>query len=93
MIVERVADAELQRIDAEANSEIVIELFLRDGHLGHTETAKRAGGDDVGMNGTRERSIVRNDVRPGSVNGYSSRDRWSPRGICAGVEVGGEVER
>src|SRR5258708_34101173 len=93
VIVERVEDAELQGVDAEANGEIVIELFLGDGHLRHAKPAKRACGNNVGMNGAREGSIVRNDVRSGSVYWDPSRDRWPPGRICPSVEVGGEVER
>src|SRR5258708_4570684 len=93
VIIEGVEDAELQGVDAEANGEIVIELFLRDGHLRHTETTKRAGRDEVGMNSPREGAIVRDYIRAGGVHWNPRCDRWPPGRICARIEVGGEVER
>ena len=64
VVIQRVQNAELQTIDADSIREIIIELFLRDRGLRHAESAKRTRGNDVRMNGARQRAIVRNPIRP-----------------------------
>src|SRR5437588_11975587 len=93
VIIERVEDPKFEGIQSQENREIVIELFLRDGHLRYAKPAKCTSKDEVGMNGAREGSILRNHVRYGSVHWNPRRDRWPPGRICARIEVGGEVER
>ena len=93
LIVERVQDAKLQRIDSESDGEIVIELLLRDCHLRHAKSAKRAGRNNVGVDGTRQCPVVRNRIRPGSMHRNARRNRRPPRGIGAGIEIGGEIKR
>src|SRR6266404_1844172 len=93
VIVEVVQDAKLERIDCESKGKIVVELLLRDCRLRHTEAAKGARGNNVRMDGPRECAIVWDHIRSGGMHWNPSRNGRAPRGISAGIEIGGEVER
>src|SRR5260370_833521 len=79
-------------VDPEFDGEIVIELFLRDCHLRHAEATKCAGRNNVGVDGPRQRPVVRDRIRSGSMHRNARRNRRSPGRISAGVEISAEVK-
>ncbi len=89
---ERIGDAKLERIDTEPQREFVEQLLLRDRHLRHAEAAECAGRHAMRMDRARQRTVMRNDIRPRRVNRDAVRNCRSPRGISAGIEVAGEID-
>ena len=76
--LERVADAKLQRIDAELDRKFVEQLLLRDRTLRHAEAAKGSSRHEVGVNSARSRTIMRHAVRAGGMDGYAIGDGRAP---------------
>ncbi len=93
VIVESIQNAKFQPVDANLIREIVVKLLLRDRSLRHSEAAKRPRRNHVGMHRARQRPVVRNIIRTGRMHRNSSRYRWSPRRIRAGIEVRRKIER
>ena len=65
---------------------------LRERGLRHAKTAKGTGRNDVRMNRTRDRAIVRNAVRARGVDRHARGDRGSPRRICTGIKIRRKIE-
>ena len=91
--LQRVEDAELQRIEAEPLGEFVEQLLLRERALRHAEAAKGAGGHEMGVHRARDGAIVRHAIGAGGVHRHAVGDGRAPGGIGAGVEIGGEIHR
>ncbi len=93
IVVERVENAKLQAIHSKAIGQFVVNLLLRDRSLRYAKTPERSGRNQMGMHRTRDRPVVRNLVRSGSMHWHPRRDRGTPGGVRPSIEVGGEVER
>ncbi len=87
-----VDDAKLERIEAKLIGQFIHELFLNDGGLRHTKSAKSPGGNAVGVNRTGGCAEVRHRIGAGGVNRHAIGDGRSPGRIGAGVEVGGKID-
>ena len=78
IVGERIQNAKLKTIHRDAVGKFVVELFLGDCHLRYTETSKGTRGHEMGMDGARQRAIVRNEVRSGSMHRNTGRHGWPP---------------
>jgi hypothetical protein len=85
---QRIAQAELQAIDAERVGQLVHHRLMGDGGLRHAETAESAGRRGVGEPGIAPGAHVGHTVGTHGVHRHAVGDGWPPRGIGAGVEVG-----
>ena len=56
VVIQCIQDTKFQRIHFELQGKFVIELLLRDGCLGNTESAKCASGNYVGVDSARHGS-------------------------------------
>ena len=88
---ERIEDAEIERIDAELDRELVEKLLLRDRALRHAKPAKGAGRDEMGVDRPRARAVIRHAVWARRVNRHPIGDGRPPRRISAGIEIGGKI--
>ncbi len=87
----RVEDAELERVDIQTKRELVVELLLRDRALRHAEAAKGAGGHEMRVDGPSQSPVVRHAIGARGMHRHAVRNRRSPRGVGAGVEIGREI--
>src|SRR5215470_2194553 len=90
--IEGIQNAELQPIDASKIRQLVIELLLCYGDLRHPKSAKRPRRHEICMYRTGDGSIVRDVIRPGSMNRNAPRDRRSPGRIRAGIEISRTIQ-
>src|ERR1700739_1819647 len=86
LVFERIQDTEFQFVHGKFFGKHVVELFLRDGALGHSEAAERACGNEMRVYGASLRAIVRDFVWPGAMNGHASSDGGTPGSIGTGIE-------
>ena len=93
LIVQRIQDAKFQPVHLQPVSEIVVKLLLRDRRLRHAEAAESAGWHQMRVHRASQRTIVRNVVWSRGVYRHARRNRRPPRGIGAGIEIGGEIHR
>ena len=89
---QRVAQAEPEPVDAEAQRQIVDQRLVGDRGLGHAEAAKGAGRRAVGEDRAGADGDVRHAIGSGRVDRHPPGDRRSPGGVGAGVEIGARGE-
>ena len=85
---QRVAQAELERIDAELAGEVVHQRLVGDRRLGHAEAAERARRRAVGVDRAAGAQDRADRVRTHRMDRDAVGDGRAPRGVGAGVEVG-----
>src|SRR4029078_8313828 len=86
---QRILDPEFERIHTELFSQLIEKLVLREGGLRHTEAADRAGRNEIGVDGARQRPVMRHVVGTRGMDGHAVRPRRAPGGIWPGVSIGG----
>jgi hypothetical protein len=92
-VAERVAQAELEPVDAGGVGQLVVEGLDGRGRLRHAEAAKRTGHRVVGVDRPGARMDRRHAVGAGRVNRHPVGHGRTPARIGAGVEHRVEVER
>jgi hypothetical protein len=89
--LERVAVAELQRIDAELLRQHVHQRLVHDRRLWHAEAAEGAGGRIIGVDRACRAERRLHLIRAHGVHGHAVGDGRPPRGVGAGVEIAVEA--
>ncbi|MDB5376378.1 MAG: hypothetical protein JWR00_824 [Rubritepida sp.] len=90
---ERVADAELQPIQAAGIGEPVPQHLLRDRRLRYAEAAEGAGGRLMRVHRPRPGPHVRHAIRPGGMHRHAAGDGRAPARIGARVVEALEIQR
>src|SRR5271157_1737786 len=91
MIFESIQSAEFQFVHSNFFGELIVGLFLGYGALRHTKPPESAGRNKMRVNSARLRTIVRNFVWAGTVDGHAGGDGGSPGSVSAGVELAFQI--